>query len=178
MTMTTEALQPGDPVFHPKHGFGTVRGLSRRQGVSAARPAVGPEQPSQDQEYYDIELLGGGMLMVPVDRAAGLGVRRLMNGVDDVTGCLNLPARALPDNPRERLLALKVRERGIEPNALAATVRDMLVQSRGRHLSASEKAWLDNSCDRLSTEAALVDRIAKAEARAAILAAVSLLARG
>ena len=51
----------------------------------------------------------------------------------------------------------------------------MLAQSRGRMLTSSEKAWLDNSCERLSTEAALVDRISRSEAFAAIREAVTFL---
>ena len=55
------------------------------------------------------------------------------------------------------------------------SVRDMLAQSRGRTLSISEKAWLDKSCKHLSTEAALVDRISRAQAYAAIWEAVNQL---
>jgi RNA polymerase-interacting CarD/CdnL/TRCF family regulator len=58
---------------------------------------------------------------------------------------------------------------------LTNSVRDMLAQSRGRTLSTGEKTWLDKSCQRLSTEAALVDRIPMFEARAAILEVVRAL---
>jgi RNA polymerase-interacting CarD/CdnL/TRCF family regulator len=51
----------------------------------------------------------------------------------------------------------------------------MLAQSRGRTLTASEKTWLAKSCERLSIEAALVDRISRAQAHAAIWEAVSEL---
>ena len=62
-----------------------------------------------------------------------------------------------------------------EPAALPASVRDMLAQSRGRTLTASEKTWLAKSCERLSIEAALVDRISRSQAHAAIWEAVSQL---
>jgi RNA polymerase-interacting CarD/CdnL/TRCF family regulator len=51
----------------------------------------------------------------------------------------------------------------------------MVVQSRGRARTASEKAWLDKSCERLSMEAALVDRISRSQAHAAIMETVNQL---
>jgi hypothetical protein len=51
----------------------------------------------------------------------------------------------------------------------------MLAQSHGRALTASEKTWLAKSCERLSIEAALVDRISRAQAHAAIWEAVNQL---
>ncbi len=62
-----------------------------------------------------------------------------------------------------------------EPTALAASVRDMVAQSRGRAHTASEREWLNKSCERLSTEAALVDGISKSQAHAAIWEAVKQL---
>jgi RNA polymerase-interacting CarD/CdnL/TRCF family regulator len=46
----------------------------------------------------------------------------------------------------------------------------MLAQSRGRTLSAGEETWLNKSCQRLSTEAALVDQISFLDAESAIQA--------
>jgi RNA polymerase-interacting CarD/CdnL/TRCF family regulator len=126
-------------------------------------------------DYYDIHLEEGGTLLVPIDRAESVGLRRLTNGVEAVMASLWSPARTLPDSYRERAAVLRQREQLADPAALAHSVRDMLAQSRGRALSAGEKTWLDNSCERLSTEAALVDHIARSEARAAIWTAVNQL---
>jgi len=166
-------LDPGDLIFHPKHGFGTISGLTRRDPLHPIREGVSEAISDQEQDYYDIQLMDGGTLLVPVSRAERVGLRSLTNGVDAVTICLRSPAQNLPEDSRKRAAELWARGQIAEPTALAATVRDMLVQSRGRTLTASEKTWLAKSCERLSIEAALVDRISRSQAHAAIWEAVN-----
>jgi RNA polymerase-interacting CarD/CdnL/TRCF family regulator len=169
-------LDPGDLIHHPTHGFGTITGLTRRDPLHPMQEVVAAgDMSGQAQDYYDIELMDGGTLLVPVSRAERVGLRLLTNGVDEITTCLHSPAQSLPDDARKRAAELWARGQVGEPIALAASVRDMLAQSRGRALSTSEKAWLDKSCGRLSIEAALVDRIPRAQAHAAIWEAVNQL---
>jgi RNA polymerase-interacting CarD/CdnL/TRCF family regulator len=168
-------LSPGDQIYHPKHGFGTITGLTRRDPLHPIQDEAGAGTSDQTEDYYDIQLMGGGTLLVPVGRAERVGLRPLTIGVDAVTICLHSPAQSLPADARQRAFELRVRGQNGEPTALAASVRDMLAQSRGRSLTATEKSWLDMSCERLSTEASLVDRISRSEAHAAILEAVSRL---
>ena len=162
-------FDPGDLIFHPTHGFGTLSGLTRRdplhpiQDVAASETAI-----TTTQEYYDIVLMNGGTLLVPVNQAKRLGLRHLTNGVDAIIRCLQSPARSLPDDARKRASELWARAQMDEPMALAASVRDMLAQSRGRVPSASEKTWLTKSCESLISEAALVDHIPKSQASKAI----------
>jgi RNA polymerase-interacting CarD/CdnL/TRCF family regulator len=119
--------------------------------------------------------MDGGTLLVPVSREARVGLRLLTNGVDAITFCLRSSAQSLPADSRKRAAELWTRGQNGEPTALADSVRDMLAQSHGRTLTASEKTWLDKSCERLSTEAALVDRIPRSQAYAAIWEAVNQL---
>ena len=166
----------GDLIFHPRYGFGTISGLTRRDPLHPNQEGAGAGVSDQAQAYYDIQLMdGGGTLLVPVSRGARAGLRLLTNGIDAITACLHSPAQSLPADARKRAAELGARGQNGEPTALAASVRDMLAQSRGRMLTSSEKAWLDNSCERLSTEAALVDRISRSEAFAAIREAVTFL---
>jgi RNA polymerase-interacting CarD/CdnL/TRCF family regulator len=164
-------------VFHPRCGFGTILSLRHRDSVhpiqddGSAEPGTG----QTEDYYYDIQLLEGGTLLVPVSRADSVGLRRLMNGVETVIVCLCSPAQGLPGNHRERAAALRARRQSAEPTALTRAIRDLLAQSRGRALSDSEKVWLEKSCQRLSTEAALVDQIPEFKARAAIQETVSRL---
>ena len=168
-------LSPSDLIFHPKHGFGTITGLTRRDPLHPIREEAGLGESDRQQDYYDIQLTDGGALLVPVGRAERVGLRLLTNGVDAITICLHSPAQSLPGDARKRAAELWARGQNGEPTALAASVRDMLAQSRGRAHTASEKAWLDKSCERLSTEAALVDRISRSQAHAAILETVNQL---
>jgi RNA polymerase-interacting CarD/CdnL/TRCF family regulator len=169
-------LKPGDLVFHPRNGFGTIRGLTRRDPLNPILVVVAGEVGADlAQDYYDIQLLAGGSLLVPVSRAERVGLRILTNGVNAITLYLQSPAQNLPTDARQRAAELLSRGQIGGPAALATSVRDMVSQSRGRTLSDSERVWLDKSCERLITEAALVDSISRSEARAAIWAAVERL---
>jgi RNA polymerase-interacting CarD/CdnL/TRCF family regulator len=173
MSRSSDLLAQGDPVFHPKYGFGTVHSLTRRDRVNPIRePTPADAASDRTEDYYDIRLEAGGTLLVPLSRAESVGLRRLTSGVEAVKAGLCSPAQSLPTSFRERAALLRLREQQAEPAALAHLVRDMLAQSRGRTLSAGEKTWLDTACQRLSTEAALVDQIPMFQARAAILEVV------
>lgn len=162
-------FRPGDLIFHPKNGCGAIRSLTRRDPF---RPGQGGEAgeavPDQVQDYYDIQLLDGGTMYVPVNRAERLGLRLLTNGLEVISVCMYSPPRSLPQDGRERAAELLARSQMGEPTALAAAVRDFVAQSRGRALTASETTWLRKSCERLSIEAALVDGISRSQAYDAI----------
>ncbi len=169
-------FKSGSLIYHPKHGFGTITGLQRHDPRHPAQDvAISAGMPDPRQDYYDIKLMDGGTLLVPVSRAEGAGLRPLTNGMDIVTACLNSQPRELPADFRKRAAELGARGQATDPTALVCSVRDMVAQSRGRTLSVSEKAWLDKSCVRISTEAALVDQIPRSEALAAIWIVVNEL---
>ena len=169
-------LAPGDLIFHPRHGFGTISGMTRRDPIRPIQDVVVSDGVTDlAQDYYDIQLTNGGTLLVPVNRAKRVGLRLLTNGLDAITMCLQSPAQSLSGDARERAAELWARGQVGEPTALAASVRDMVAQSRGRAHTASEREWLNKSCERLSTEAALVDGISKSQAHAAIWEAVKQL---
>jgi RNA polymerase-interacting CarD/CdnL/TRCF family regulator len=173
MSPCHDCLVPSDPIFHPKYGFGTVHGLTRRDRVHPTHEPTSAEADSDGTEdYYDIRLAEGGTLLVPISRAESVGLRRLSCGIEAVKAGLYSPAQSLPANYRERAAVLRMREQLPDPATLSYSVRDVLAQGRSRALSAGEKTWLDKSCQRLSTEAALVDHIPMFQARAAILEVV------
>jgi RNA polymerase-interacting CarD/CdnL/TRCF family regulator len=168
-----DQLRPGDPVFHPKFGFGSIHGITRRERVQGVKELEAGGAPSvRTEEYYEISLREGGALFVPLTRAEGVGLRRLTGGVAAVTASLHSPAQSLPDDSRKRAAELRAREQLHEPAALADSVRDFLAQSRERTLSAGEQTWLEKACQRLSIEAAMVDQISPNEALDAIWAVV------
>jgi len=107
--------------------------------------------------------MDGETLLVPVSRAERVGLRLLTNGVDAVTLCLHSPAQSLPADSRKRAAELWARGQIGEPTALAASVRDMLAQSRGRALTASEKTWLSKSCEPLSSEVLVLLEVCRVE---------------
>jgi len=172
-------LEPGDPVFHPRFGLGTVRNLVRRERIHPLGESAACDATSErTEEYYDIELLEGGMLQVPVGRADSVGLRRASNGIEAVRAQLRSSAQSLPADPRQRAAVLRTREQLPQAEALPCSVRDMLAHSQGRALSAGERTWLDKACQRLSAEAALVDRITIVQARSAVWEVVTQLRTG
>ena len=96
-------LSPGDLIFHPRHGFGTISGMTRRDPLQPIQEGAGESVSDKTQAYYDIQLMDGGTLLVPVSREARVGLRLLTNGVDAITLCLNSRLRAclrMPGNGR------------------------------------------------------------------------------
>lgn len=168
-TELSEQLQPGEPVYHPKYGFGVVRGI-RDAGMGRL---VEPNASGVIEAYYEIDITGEGTLFVPIGRAALVGLRRLTNGLAAICECLASDAAALPADTKPRLAGLKQSEQAREARALPEAVRDLVAVRRGGTLSNPERKWLDQACRRLSAEAAIVDRIAESEAYAAIVAAVT-----
>ena len=161
-------LGPGDLIFHPRHGFGTIHGLTRRDPLHPIEDGASEGVSEQTLAYYDIQLMDGGTLLVPVSRAELVGLRLLTNGVDAITICLHSPAQSLPADARN---ARPSCGRGFR---LASRPRRLLGSRYGGTESRSSthgqrEAWLDKSCERLSIEAALVDRISRSQAHAAIL---------
>jgi RNA polymerase-interacting CarD/CdnL/TRCF family regulator len=158
MPMSIMVLRSGDRVLHPMYGFGVVEGL------------ITSDKAGQKTDYYGIRLSEGhgAMLSVPVARAEALGLRLIINGLATIVACLRSPAHPLPDNDRQRLLELKACWQAPEPTALTRAVRDLLNRRHTRRLTPADKKWLAHACERLSTEAALVDSIGQIQAQTAI----------
>lgn len=176
---STNMLRPGDPIFHPRYGFGTIQRLTRRdRSQPIGEPSVADLRSDRVEDYYEIQLSQGGTLLVPVQQAESVGLRRLSVGIEVVKTCLRSPAESLPSDYRERAAVLQARQQRAEPTALVHCVRDVLAQGRERTLSKSERAWLDKSCQHLVAEAALVDRTTVSEAQAAFREVVNQLDLG
>ena len=158
MSREHDPLSPGEPIFHPKFGFGTIHGMTRRERIQTIQETTSAgAQADHTEDYYDIRLREGGTLLVPISRAESVGLRRLTGGIEATKAGLY--------SPREACLTITASERSCcasdgqlaEPGALAHSVRDLSAKSRGRTLSPSEKTWLEKACQCLSTEAALVE---------------------
>jgi RNA polymerase-interacting CarD/CdnL/TRCF family regulator len=161
--MTTNLLQVGDEVIHPRYGFGTVEALLAR------------DRDGESVNYYEVRLAASGLLSVPVDQADDLGLRRLVNGVTATLDLIRANALPLPDHPRMRNAELLSRWQSPEPAALAGAVRDLLGHARQFGLKSGEQQWLTRACERLGAEAARVDGITLAAARLAITREVTRL---
>lgn len=151
--MSVNLLRSGDRVFHPMYGFGVIENLTTR------------DQAGQTIDFYGIRLTDGSVLSVPVARAESLGLRPIANSLANIVASLHSQARPLPDDDRQRVLELRARWQAPQPTALAHAVRDLLNRGRTCKLTPADKKWLTSACERLSAEAALVDKIDLSQAR-------------
>jgi RNA polymerase-interacting CarD/CdnL/TRCF family regulator len=166
--MEATQLGSGDPVYHPKYGFGVIRGIRDHDiGHLVQESASGAAE-----SYYEVDMAVGGSLFVPVGRAEMVGLRRLSNSLEAIFKCFRAASSALPEDSRERMADLRRCEQSREPQALREAVRDLVAIRRNCALTNPEKKWLDQACRRLSVEAAIVEGISESAAYAAILAAV------
>ncbi|MFN8468056.1 MAG: hypothetical protein U0X20_21030 [Caldilineaceae bacterium] len=173
MSGHNNCFMPGDLIFHPKCGFGTVRSLAREESIRLdRRPAANAPDGDFTEEFYEIFLNAGGRLLVPVSRAESVGLRHLYYGIESVRSELCSPAGSLPADVRERAVVLRMCEQQREPGALVHAIRDLLALGHTCALSAGDRKWLDKSCLQLSTEVALVDSISLHEAKDAVNAVV------
>lgn len=168
---------PGDLIFHPKYGFGTVRSLARQESIRLDRKPVENDSDADlggdlTEEFYEIFLVAGGRLLVPVSRAESVGLRHLFYGIESVKTELGSPAESLPADVRERAAVLRMHDHHHDSDALPHAIRDLLAYGRTYTLSSGDRKWLDKSCQRLSTEVALVDCISIRDANDAVNAVV------
>ncbi len=155
--MRRTPFKKGDRVLHPRFGFGVIESRPARE-----------HDDGKLTHYYCIRLTDGGLLTVPVARAEEYGLRRIANGLASIRSCLRSNAHPLPDNPQERVLELTNRWQDPQALVLVRAVRDLARYSRKRTLTPGDKRFLVRACERLSSEAAMVDSIDVTEARAAI----------
>ena len=167
--MDSMQLRSGEPVYHPKYGFGVLRGI-RGDGMGNL---VQESASGAVEIYYEVDLAGGGSLFVPVGRAEMVGLRRLTNSLETIFKCITEASSALPEDNRERLAGLRRSEQSREPHALREAVRDLIAARRDSPMTNPERKWLDQACRRLSAEAAIVEGIPESAAHAAIQAAIA-----
>jgi len=148
-------LAPGDPVVYPKHGAGRVRALTERTVGGHARA------------YYEIELRTGGMqVLVPVEKAASLGLRRatLEADVPTLLAELDGPDVELPSGFQSRYRA----EQGILESADIRRVTRLVGTLARRHvtrgLASSELGILQEGKKALVAELAVALSVPDAEA--------------
>lgn len=154
--MGVSRFQSGDQVFHPIYGLGVIEGLTTR------------EQAGQKADYYSVRLPDKALLSVPVTRAEALGLRHIANSLAVIRTGLHSSAQPLPDDDRQRFIELRARSQSPGAMALIQAVRDLLDRGRTRKLTSADQKWLVAASERLSAEAAQVDEVDLAEARAVL----------
>lgn len=141
----------GDKIVYPGHGVGEIEGV--RTTVLGG----------QEHHIYNIKILDSGMkVMVPLNQAAAVGLRRIIDkkAIDTVYDILrdrNFKIDTQTWNRRFREYSQKIKTGSVFE--IAVVLRDLSVLSADKELSFGEKKMLDMA------EALLVSEIAIAKAR-------------
>lgn len=141
----------GDKIVYPGHGVGEIEGV--RTHVLGG----------QEHHIYNIKILDSGMkVMVPVNQATAVGLRRIIDkkAIDTVYDILkdrNFKIDTQTWNRRFREYSQKIKTGSVFE--IAVVLRDLSVLSADKELSFGEKKMLDMA------EALLVSEIAIAKAR-------------
>ena len=144
-------FKSGDKIVYPGHGVGEIEGV--RTTVLGG----------QEHHIYNIKILDSGMkVMVPVNQAASVGLRRIIDkkAIDTVYDILrdrNFKIDTQTWNRRFREYSQKIKTGSVFE--IAVVLRDLSVLSADKELSFGEKKMLDMA------EALLVSEIAIAKAR-------------
>ncbi len=144
-TTGAAVFAPGDAVVYPRHGAGVVRALSEH--------AVG----GQARQYYEVELNVGAMqLLVPVARAAALGLRRALTAADlpALYAALEEADLALPEGFQARYRREQAALEGGDVYELARLCTTLTRRQVRRGLAGSEFTLLDQAKGAVADELA------------------------
>jgi CarD family transcriptional regulator len=149
----------GDKVVYPHRGAGTVTGVEHAELVGGF------------DRYYVIDIPASRLTVrVPVNKVDDLGVRpvasqRRLVHVLDLLG--EAPAE-LPDDYKQRQLAVREKMDTGRAAPLAEVVRDLLWREEQAHLTRVDRRLLDEARELLAAEVALITDQDMPEAHEAI----------
>ena len=155
------AFKSGDAIVHPLRGAGIVVRVEERQWHG-----------SKDM-YYRIELLGqpGSSLMIPIEAAKKIGVRRAISRskLNHVWRVLRANPQTLPDKHKERYQLLEDKLHAGDIFEVAEVVRDMAWrQQREGRLTTLGKRMYEEGLMLLAGEVAAAQGVDLADAEAEV----------
>jgi CarD family transcriptional regulator len=148
----------GDAIVHPTRGVGVVVDIQEREW-----------QGSRSQ-YYQIELLGREpslKLMIPIEEAEGLGIRRAIHQseVGQVWRVLGSEPEDLPENHKMRHRLLNEKLHAGDVFGVAEVLRDLTWRQREEdHLTTRGKRIFKEALMFLAAEIAAAQGVDVAEA--------------
>ena len=145
----------GDKVVYPMHGAGVIEGIEDKVLMGECR------------KFYILKLPIKNMkVMLPIDSAETLGVRKILNQrqFDDVLKVLAEDKGIMPDNWNRRYRANLEKVKTGDVFEVAAVVRNLEILDREKGLSTGERKMLSNSKQILVSELILANDIQEDEA--------------
>jgi CarD family transcriptional regulator len=147
-------FQIGDQVVHPQHGVGRVANVDQREF-----------EPGTMRQYYEISLMSGSTVWVPIDLSIS-GLRKLTSR-GEITRCRKiLEARPSPldEDARYRQSGLAARLKKGTIRTQCEVVRDLYAYGEHRSLNGTIGIFYKAAQDVLCQEWSVVEGVSLSEA--------------
>ncbi|NDJ53121.1 MAG: hypothetical protein GYB68_08575 [Chloroflexi bacterium] len=118
----------GVSVVHPSYGAGVIRDVKK---MSIA---------GTEHVYYNIELVDGDMLMLPVKQAEETGLRQIVVDMDLLEEVLTGDPNQLSKNHRTRRANMTEKIHSGDPAQVIEALRDLVWRGQNSNLSAADAA--------------------------------------
>jgi CarD family transcriptional regulator len=154
----------GDKILHPLHGVGVIEAIADQEVLG------------KDHKYYMVNLTMKNMkVMVPVDSADEIGVRRIIKSevIDEVLLDLkNKKTSEMPANWNRRYKHNLEKIKTGNVHEVAEVLRNLYLKDRKKGLSMGEKKMLDNAMQLLIGEIVCSKKVTMEKAKAYIVEAL------
>jgi len=140
----------GDKVVYPMHGAGTIESIEDREVFGEV------------SKYYIIKMILGQIkVMVPVDKAESIGIRKITDkeGYDKVVSILSGKQKAMDKKWNVRFRENEARLKKGDINEIAEIVNYLNYMNKKGKLSTGEKRMLEQSKQMMISEMALVKNV-------------------
>jgi CarD family transcriptional regulator len=153
----------GDKVVYPMHGAGVIEAIEEKELLG------------DKKQFYILKLPIRNMkVMLPIDSAENLGVRRVVD-TGEFNAVLDILAQekgTMPDNWNRRYRANLEKVKTGDIFELASVVRNLEILDREKGLSTGERKMLNNSKQILVSELILAKDLGEDEAVSLVNAAI------
>ena len=136
----------GDKIVYPMHGAGIIEAIEHKELMGS------------DKEFYILKLPIKNMkVMIPIDNAEGLGVRKVVDQIifNDVIDLLGQNKEVMPDNWNRRYRSNMEKVKTGDIFEVAKVVRNLEILDKEKGLSTGERKMLSNTKQILVSELTL-----------------------
>lgn len=154
-------FETGDKVVHPAYGGGEITAIKEKSFLN------------HSNQYYEILISNKNMtVMVPVDQAGEIGIRRVSNSdaLEEMWGILGKSPQELSDQYQERQEGIRERIRTGDLFEIARALRDLFGRQEEKKLTQADKGLVDQAEAFLASELALAKNVSLEEAKKQIRA--------
>lgn len=143
----------GDKIVYPMHGAGTIDAIEQKDILG------------EKQDYYIIKMPGEVKVMVPIEKAAQIGVRNIINKEEagKVLEVLEAGETEMSNNWNKRYQENMNKMKSGSVYEIADVVRNLSYKQKEKGLSTGEKKMLNNAKQILVSELVLAEHATEPE---------------